>query len=318
MFRSIFVRSALVALLTSALFLAVGWTTRFPYHFPDLNNYREGFESGWYVFSILNLDWLSFVISEGAWVNGFDWLWRQTGNIDTSFFLVTAISLFLIVRYIYLRTQSIIACLFIFNPAFINLVVEQLRSGLASALFLSGVMVRSRVLKAILFLLSLSIHTAFILFVVFYYLIAFSERFNVMKLFNKRPVILLTGFAAFAALVTYLRDFALSSVGDERAYIVEDQTSGVYLAVGWLMFLGTYGFLRDREKSFAFDVYFFTLNIFMFIASIYFGSYGARFVAIAIPSLAAMSGHLEPRLRLWFFAHYFLFSAVYFAFWLGR
>ncbi|QYU68617.1 EpsG family protein [Leptolyngbya sp. 15MV] len=315
---SIYFRSALVAVVTAAIFLAVDWTTLFPFAFPDLNNYRSGFQSGWYVFSTLNLGWVSFILSEGVWVYGFDALWRWTGDIDNSFFIVSAVSLFLTIYYIYFRTKSVIAVLFIINPAFINLVVEQLRSGLGTGLFFVGLLVKSRMLQAAIFLLALSVHSAFFLFVAFYYAVEFSERFNITKLFNTRPVLLLVLFFVLATVIAYFRDFALAAVGDTRAFIVEDQTSGVFLAVGWLLFLVSYSLLRPRGRAFNFDLYFFTLNIFMFIASIFMGSYGARFVAIAIPALAVMSSHLEGRERTLFYVHYFLFSAVYFTFWLGR
>lgn len=310
-------RSAAVAMAVSGLFLAFGWAARFPHAFPDLINYRDGFSSGWYVFSILNLGWVDFILSEGAWVYGFDALWSLIGNIEKTFLAVSAFSILLIVYYIYSKSRSIVATLFIFNPAFINLAIEQLRSGLATAIFLTATQIKSRYIQGFLFVLALSIHTSFLLFAAFYYMISLADSTKISRYFDSRPVRMTLALMAVAFLIAYFRDFALTSIGDDRAFITTDQTSGYFLAVAWALFIVTFNFLRPAGSGMNFDIYFFYLNVFMFVASIMMGSYGARFVAIAIPSLAVMSSQLEGNGRKLFLAHYFLFSAVYFAFWLS-
>ena len=305
---------ALCAAVICVAFLSVDWVGRFPYAFPDLSNYRSGFSSGWYVFSLLNTDWLSFLLTEGVWVYGFDALWNAVGDMELSFLIVTALATFLILLYIISQTQSLAPALFILNPAFIHLVAEQLRSGLAVGIFLMGVKSHSQIIRLALFILSSTIHTSFILFFGLFYLYYFSSRLNLLKWLTDRYLLFFIILLTISILLTYFRETALAAIGDERAFIIEDQTSGILLGIAWFSFIVSYFVLR-RKIAFDFNFYFFVINVFMFISSIFVGVYGARFVAVAIPALAVMSRDLDPGRRPFFYAHYALFSFVYFLFW---
>lgn len=310
------IKAILTAAAACAAFVMVDWAGRFPYTFPDLQNYRLGFESGWYMFSVINLDWLRLMLAEGLWVYGFDALWRWTGNMDTSFYIVSCFATFLIAYHIFVKTRSYVATLFIFNPAFVNLVVEQLRSGLAAAIFFTATRIKRPLIQAPLFIAALSIHTAFILFVAVYYLYRLAEWSRIKRWLDRRFLLAMTITLALAIILSYFRDFALSSVGDSRAFVQDDQTSGALLGVGWVLFLITFYVVRSNEEA-GFDLYFFALNVFMFAASIAMGTYGSRFVAIGVPALATMSRYVKPDRKSLFYAHYFLFSAVYFWIWVG-
>jgi hypothetical protein len=310
------IKAILAAAVLCCAFISVNWVQRFPYTFPDLKNYKEGFESGWYLFSVMNLGWIKFILAEGLWTYGFDALWRWTGDMSLSFLIVTAVATFLIVYYIYVKTQSIIASLFILNPAFVNLVVEQIRSGLATGIFLFATLIRFRIVQALMFVCSISIHTSFILFVGFYYAFSIARAMRVTIAINNRVAITIVLMFFLAFTISYFRDFALSAFGDNRAFIQDDQTSGILLGVAWILFIVTFYMFRSVEEEYSFDMYFFLLNVFMFISSTIMGVYGARFVAIGIPSLAAMSRHVSAERRPIFYAHYFLFSVFYFIVWL--
>lgn len=310
------IKAILTAAVTCVAFVIVDWTVRFPYTFPDLQNYRLGFESGWYVFSVINLDWLHFMLAEGLWVYGFDALWRWTGNIDVSFYIVSCFATFLIAHYIYISTRSYIATLFIFNPAFVNLVIEQLRSGLAAAIFFTAIRIKRPLIQVPLFVAALSIHTSFLLFVSIYYIYRLAEWSKIKRWLDKRFLLAMAITFALAFVVSYFRDFALSSLGDGRAFVQDDQTSGILLGIGWALFLVTFYLVRSDEEA-GFDLYFFALNVFMFAASIFMGTYGSRFVAIGVPALAVMSRYAKPNRRILFYTHYFLFSGLYFWIWAG-
>nr|WP_246617024.1 EpsG family protein [Sphingomonas yunnanensis] len=294
----------------------MNWVQRFPYTFPDLRNYRQGFESGWYLSSVMNLGWVRLILSEGLWVYGFDALWRWTGNVDRSFFIVTALATFLIVYYIFYRTQSLIAALFVCNPAYVNSVVEQLRSGLATGIFLNATLIRNPVIQVPLFVCAIGIHTSFLLFVLFYYAYVAVTRVGIRKLLDERLWLGIVAVLLLAFIIAYVRDFALTAVGDSRAFIQEDQTSGILLGIAWSLFIASFYLFRKQEE-YSFDLYFFMLNVFMFLSSTYMGVYGARFVAIGIPSLAALTVHLRSDRRYLFYVHYFTFSAFYFLVWIS-
>ena len=309
------IKNVLVAAALCAVFIAVNWTVRFPYTFPDLQNYRIGFEGGWYMSSVINLDWLRFIAAEGAWVYGFDTLWRYVGNMDASFLIVSAAAIFLIILYIFARTKSYIAILFIFNPVVVNLVIEQIRSGIATGLFFTGTLIKRPYLQLPFFIAALSVHTSFILFVSFYYVFKICEMAGVKRFFDRNILVGFVAVFSFALFVSYFRDIALASIDDNRAFIKEDQTSGILLAIAWSLFLVNFYIFRSKEEEYGFDIYFFAMNTFMMVASIITGEYGARFVAIGVPALAVMSKHIKRDRRVVFYLHYFLFSVLYFAIW---
>lgn len=309
------IKALFAAIIFCVAFMAVGWATRFPYSFPDLQNYRIGFQSGWYVFSVINLDWPKFILAEGVWMYGFDYLWKFVGDIETSFFIVSCCSIFLISFYIYYRTNSILAIIFLLNPAFVHIAIEQIRSGLAAGLYYIAILSRQWYIKVPLLAISLSIHTSFVFFTIFYIAYEVSIKFNIVKFFSRKLFYSVILLFIFSFVVSYLRDSVLSAVGDDRGFVQEDQSSGILLGIGWLLFLVTFFVLRDKAKELEFDFYFFTLNVFMFISSVFIGSYGSRFVAIGVPALASMNRYIKPEWRYVFHAHYFLFSAVYFYVW---
>lgn len=308
------IKTVIVAAAFSAIFMAVDWVTRFPYTFPDLENYRLGFQSGWYLFSVINLSWIKFLLSEGLWVYGFDALWAHIGNIDKSFTIVSFASIFLISLYVFQQTRSFLALLFALNPAFVNLVIEQLRSGLAAGIFFCATMIKNRAAQAALFVAAISIHTSFLLFASLYYIYEILRFANIRSFLGRRLLISLAMLFAVSFAISYFRDFALSSIGDNRAYVVEDSTSGILLSVAWSLFIINY-IVNRADVNFEWGIYFFSINVFMMASSIMMGNYGSRFVAIGIPALAVMSKHILPERRIFFFLHYFAFSGFYFVVW---
>lgn len=213
---------------------------------PDLQNYRLGFESGWYVFGHESR------LAEIYPVRGrLDVRLRRAlennGRHRQELFIISCVSTFLLIYYIYFRTKFIGAMIFIANPAFVHITIEQIRSGLAAGIYYFAITNRNWYIKSALLILSLSIHTSFVFFVLFYIGYELSKRFGILQLINKRFFISLAAVFVFAFLVSYLRDGVLTAVGDERGYIQDDQSSGVLLGVGWTLFLVSFFYLRDRE-----------------------------------------------------------------------
>ena len=140
---------AATAGLFTTFFLLVGWKTIAPFNFTDLERYRVGFESKLYLFRVINLDPIRFVLSEGVWVYLFDDLYNRTGNIDVSFNIISFICVMLCSAYIISKTKSAIYTIFLINPAFVNLGLEQIRSGLGAGLFFISLTVKNRILKSL-------------------------------------------------------------------------------------------------------------------------------------------------------------------------
>lgn len=301
--------------LFTTFFLLVGWKTIAPFNFTDLERYRVGFESKLYLFRVINLDPIRFVLSEGVWVYLFDDLYNRTGNIDLSFNIISFICVVLCSTYIISKTKSAIYTIFLINPAFVNLGLEQIRSGLGAGLFFISLTVKNRILKSLLLFLSMCMHTVFFLvgsIYIIYLLFDRTKKFDIIK-YNK--LLTLSIISAISILIVIFREVILSSIGDRRAYSYFEQTSGIYLSVAWLTFIVTHYIYSKRDKL-SFEACFFTFCVITMASSLFFGIYGARFVALAIPALAVMASEIAPNRQPLFFAQYIGFSGIYFFLWL--
>lgn len=305
---------ALLATIFTALFLAVGWQQINPYAFPDLANYRGGFQSGWYLFTTLNRTPIDFVLSEGVWVWLFDALYYYVGDIDTAFLVVSAASVFLMSVFVLSRTSSAWYLLFFINPAFINLTIEQIRSGIASGIFWTAVTIENRPIKIALMLLAGSIHTVFFLFAAFYAVYHVSRQTKIVDAILRKPTISFLILTIVAIIATIFRDSILAAFGDQRAYQFLEYTSGILLAIAWVSFAATYLLFR-REDRFSFESALFSFNTVTALLSAVIGVYGSRFAAVAIPALAVMASRIPPGYRFLFGVQYALFSLLYFFFW---
>nr|WP_166177833.1 hypothetical protein [Altererythrobacter segetis] len=295
-------------------FTSIGWKEINPFAFPDLENYRTGFDSNWFLFQSLNLSPLDFFVSEGVWVRGFDALTSYVGNIDSAFDIVSFISVALIAWYVIAETRSPLYLPLLVNPGFVNLVEEQIRSGLATGIFLLAVRARSPVWCVLLALVAASLHTAFFLFggVLIFYRLA--RNLPSYRAIMQRPFVGGATVLIAAAAITWLRTVLLSALGDERAFTVEEYNSGVLLSLAWVLF-GAWFALQVRGALFAFEALLLLFcSTLAFISAIQ-GVYGARFFVIAATTFPVLVSRASPLIRWPTIAAYAVFATVWFILW---
>jgi hypothetical protein len=254
-------------------------------------------------------------LNEASWVWIFEELYRQTGNIDVAFTVVTSTAVLLTSFYVLKKTRGFVHLIFFMNPGFINLVAEQLRSGLASGLFYTALWIRNYWIKGALLLLASSIHTSFVLLSVFYIGFHVFRRMGPMDLTIFKPYTTMAIVITASIVLTLFRDVLLASIGDERAYFVVDYQSGILLSLGFLSFSATH-MAFTKEKVVTFESAFYLFNVVMAMVSAIVGVYGGRFVAVALPALAVMASQLPLERRVPFFIQYVAFSVGYFFYWM--
>ena len=303
------------AALFTVLFMAVGWRDLNPYGFSDLDAYRVGFQSQWFVFQTLNMSPLRFFLGEGLWVRFFDWLYGTVGDIDLAFTIVSVVALFLIALFIVARTRSIWYLFFLFNPALVELVLSQIRSGLACGLFWAATLLPKRAMRVVALAAAAAIHTSFILFGALFIAYDLLHERDWVKRLSRNAVVLCALLLVAALLMTVLRGSALAVLGDQRAFQVLDYTSGVMLAFAWITFAVTFVLFRSSAPV-EFEATFYILASALAFWSAAFDLYGSRFSAVGMPALAVMASQLAPQYRLLFVLQFSLFSAIYFFYWL--
>lgn len=306
-------RIAYAAIFT-AVFILIGWREINPYGFPDLDAYRVGFQSRWYLFTTLNLSPIEFALAEGLWIRGFDQLYALVGDIDTAFALVSTAAILLTSLFVVTRTRSPFYLIFFFNPAFIELTIGQIRSGLAAGIFWCAMNVKQGPVRLALMLTACLIHTAFFLFLAVYLAFFLFHQTEPVERLLRRPWISSAFLVLLAFLVTSIRGVVLAFFGDERAYQFLEYTSGIMLSLAWFSFILSYIFWR-RESKISFEALFYMFCSSMFFFSALSGVYGSRFVSVSIPALAVMCSQLLPQYRPLFVAQFVAFSGIYFFYW---
>lgn len=315
MIRKQKIAHAAYAVAFATAFVLIDWIEVVPYGFPDLDNYRYGFQSGWYLLHIINRSFIDFLLAEGVWVYLFDFIYTLVGDIDTVFLIVSLASIALMSFYVLGRTGSPLYLVFFMNPAFIDLGIGQIRSGFAAGIFWIAVYVKNLPLKLVLLAFAASIHTAFFVFGLFYIGFALFRRSVIVDRLLGRPVLTTSLIIGLALIVTVARSDILAALGDLRGYLFLEFSSGVFLSLAWISFAFTYIAWKDRPRM-EFDGSFYAFCGSMAFFSAMIGIYGSRFSSVALPALAIMCSHLPPRYRVMFVIQYALFTGVYFAYWL--
>ncbi|MBX3560574.1 MAG: hypothetical protein KF780_02070 [Sphingomonas sp.] len=303
------------AAVFAALFVLIGWRDINPYGFSDLEAYRAGFQSQWYLFELLNTSPIEFFLGEGLWVRLFDTLHGMVGDIDAAFTIVSLTSVFLIGLFVVKRSGSAWYLLFLFNPAFVELTLSQIRSGLACALFWSATLISHRPLKIALLVIAAAIHTSFFLFGLFYLAYVVLENRRILDNISRNAMAIFVAFIVIGVAITSIRVTALSAINDHRALYVLDHTSGILLSVAWLSFAVTFMMFRN-DKKMGFEPIFYIFCASMALASAVMDLYGSRFSALAIPALAVMAAGLAPQYRFIYIFQFAFFTAIYFYYWL--
>jgi hypothetical protein len=303
------------AAVFAALFVMIGWRDINPYGFSDLEAYRAGFQSQWYLFELLNTSPIEFFLGEGLWVRLFDTLHAMVGDIDAAFTIVSLFSVFLIGLFVVKRAGSAWYLLFLFNPAFVELTLSQIRSGLACALFWSATLISRRPLKIAVLVTAAAIHTAFFLFGIFYLIYIMLGNRQIFYNISRNALAIFTTTFFIGFVVTSIRTTALSAIGDQRALLMLDYTSGILLSIAWLTFAITFMLFRNNKKL-EFEPIFYIFCAAMALTSAAFDLYGSRFSAVAIPALAVMAAGLAPQYRFIYIIQFAIFTTLYFYYWL--
>ena len=241
----------------------------------------------------------------------------MTFNITVvqALYILSVISCTLIANFVLLSTKRAYSLLLLVNPIFIDFVIGQVRSSLAMSLVFTSFLVKSEPLRFIIIVISSAIHFGSVLFGAMYYIYFFAKRFDILKRLMefKSFVIVVSGIVALSTETW--RTVILTALGDRRATTLVDFQSSTLLAVGWLLFLGSYALTgRDRQSSFVY--FFFSTNALLFFVSTFNGNYASRYIAVAFPMLCVLQSN-QPLWGKWVFAaHMVAFAAIYFTFWI--
>lgn len=209
------------------------------------------------------------------------------------------------------------AVLFLANPLVVDFAFSQLRLAFAISILILAYFSRWRSVKIILSILTLSIHTASIIFIAIYFLIKILDLKLIGGCVNTKPrIIVYLVFIGFllALMLSPLRSLILGFFGDRRAEY-HDMSSSTLFLIPWLIFMFV-GFSQQRE----FFEEFWNKYSFVILAYVSFNialaGYSTRFIVATYPALLAFIYGFSQKSRAISFCLLAIYTLVHWLYWL--
>ena len=318
------VRSLVLALCLSLLYVYFPWDDFSAAGFPDRESYLQGIDvlmaSGARPFDFTGTDLITVLTNEFLWRQVLVILGTYFQNPLEGFLIVCVITCTLLMYHVIRRAGLGYALLTLSCPLTIDLVMSQTRSALAVACFMFALEARGRTLRYVLLFGAFFIHTfGAILFLLFH----FDALVLAWRRLSSRQKIVAVMAAGLAASVTmaFLSEIILLAVGDRRAAQMALLPSTITFAIWWLILTAMFAaFARLRTQPAR--GHFVLTAVFMqsvFVFSTFLATGALRFLSLALPaSSIAIQTFPSRSMRIGAAAGTLVFNIVYFAFyWLA-
>ncbi len=300
----------LIAVLYGLAVSLIPWDLIRGEPFIDLVTYIEGFESGAYQY-LDALEGPAYLLSEPAWraiVNG---LMNLVGTVSASLqFLTFCVSA--IYAYVVLR-RSRATTFLLASPLLIDLLVSQVRSAVAGALFLIACLVGSTFLWLLVLTIGSLIHTSAAILCGLYAL-----AFTLCRLAKTRPGIARVTVVGFSIVLPLLVAIAyaelLVAIGDRRAQDADAWPGGIFVVTMAVYYAVMLMNLR-RVMMTPLAIYCLLISA-MFIVLALLQVNGLRFVSLTYPLFLTTSLVLPYRHRLVVNTMFIVMCVYHFSLWI--
>ena len=308
----------LVGLVWATIFTEIPWGSIRQQPFADLDQYKLNFLVSETVFTdpssfpSISSYVASFVLNEGFWDISVRAIGDILGSTDGALWAVSFCIFFTCAWYVSRSTGSILAPLLLMNPVFIDMAVSQLRSGLALSFFILGIVARRRIIFAVpLFLVSISIHSAFSIVVMMFIGLSFL-KLKVVSTVNFRIYALVLA-VCISILLSFGKDALLQWLGDRRVGTDPDPNTFLYSSFWIAVFLFI---LMDGRRFTSLNNSIAASFLFIFIFVTLSGFYGSRFLAFSFPFMIPAVLFLPNQGRLLLLLLYAPFCTEQFYLWM--
>ena len=286
----------------------------------DIWNYMTTVdELSWDGFSYLGREtqWIDYFKNEYIWfliMYSFSSLWITTA---VAFKLVSAISAFIVHRFISARVGLVLATLFLLNPILLDLICAQVRSGFAFALFLLVVSFNTRKLVLWLAIPILAlIHSAMFVICPLYFV--FSHFRQKRAATDWKEVIFAIGLGFVLAYILAVSVPQMMVIlHDRRSQIVVENVTLAYVAF-WFLFGVALALSFKRTKAFSGE-YLFSICILIFAPTLVFFDFsGFRFISLAYPVVVGSCGQLYTKQKYSMLGLLGLYQIVLYSYWIPQ
>jgi len=186
--------------------------------FPDFHNYVYDYnylipqnESAIEFYHLSSVK--EYFTNEVLWVDLVRNLTGLTGGASIALRIISFFILFVWGLFLLKRVSYGVALLFLFNPFAIDVAMSGIRNGLAYSLVMIGISIQSKVLRGVLFLAGMFIHSSTLVLAIFYYSTKLASRYAKGKMLLVSGL----GIGIFIGLaLTVGSELVLGAIGDRR------------------------------------------------------------------------------------------------------
>jgi hypothetical protein len=216
----------LAAMTYAAVLVLIPWAAIRGEPFFDLMVYLEAFDVGAYDY-LDQLEGLAYLFSEPLWRTLVDGLASLIGDVPTTFHIISFV-VSTVYAYVILRVKGS-AAVFLAGPLLIDLVLSQVRSAVAGALFLIACLTGGALAWLVLLLVASLIHSAAVLlFALFGCAVALWRVSSRHERIAQVATLVASVAIPLALAAAYVG--VLSSIGDRRAESEAAWPGGVFVA----------------------------------------------------------------------------------------
>ena len=311
--------SAWSSVLFCLLIVLVDWEQVRGDKFPDILNYVYKIDAIRLLgveYFYLGETWIDYLKNEYAWF--FMLYLIAKSSLDPFFALkiISGFSAFVYHRFLATGVGNVLAFILLLNPITIDLLSSQLRGAFAFSLFLVAVMLLRR---RVFFFATIPflgyIHSA--MFVLGSLFFASHWLANLRGLKTQQKIFIAVGFAAsFAALISIIVPFILSTIGDRRSLEGVGNKSTLYVAF-WLIW-GVMLVVSIRSRLDIDWAYLFAIVICVSVPVMtILGFPGFRLLALSLPIVLLSLARLAANQRVFAGLGLILYQAVLFYYWIA-
>ncbi|MFD1094251.1 EpsG family protein [Salegentibacter chungangensis] len=263
------------------IFVNIPWEIIRGAEFTDIENYIERFSSGVNFSSLINEGFfLKYITSESLWAALILYLKNLGLPLPLVFKSISFFSIFVFGYFTFKKSKSLFLSAFLLlNPLMVDFVMSQIRNSFALSIIIVAMLCNNKWIKLVLLLSSTMIHSSSVVLIFLVYILNKTQYEGKYK--NLGVLIIIGLFVAFTLSIG--REYILTLIGDRRANIKQPQSSILY-SIFWVVYIGLIIYLKKLNVKDIYSKMSFTL-ILVFFASVVFGAYATRYLAILLPFL---------------------------------
>jgi hypothetical protein len=253
---------------------------------------------------------LQFFTNEVLWNELLIFLHGFTGDSVISLRIASFFILFIFSLFLFRKVGVLYSLLFLINPSVIDVAMSGIRNGLAWALIVIALWVRSEIIRICLFVTSLFIHSTSLVILILYCVTRAAAAY-----FRERTLLFIGIIAGvgFGLALTVLNEMVLGAIGDRRSgagYVVGGDSyklSFVWMLLLFLQCTSGPKYIKENILSISVLAWYLVMNPFIP------GSY--RIWAALMPIVALSVINLPLRKRQIFLSLYICYLAIRYFYW---